>query len=76
MSLKTIVNSADWGEVEAIIEEKLQELALDFPAQSTQQLIALHSLANKKAYDMLTKWLKEMGFYKGTERQPSKRDFQ
>lgn len=76
MSLKSIVNSADWEEVEAIIEDKLQELAFDFPTQGTQQLIALHSLANKKAYDMLIKWLKEMEFFKGQERLPAKRDFQ
>jgi hypothetical protein len=76
MSLKTIVNSADWEEVEAIIKDKLEELAFDFPAQSTQQLIALHTLANKKAHDMLTKWLKEMEFYKGSDRQQIKRDFQ
>ncbi len=76
MSLKTIVNSADWEEVEAIIEQKLVELALDFPTQNTQQLLALHALANKKAYDLLSKFLKEMQFYKGEERLPVKRDFQ
>ena len=74
MSLKTIVNSPDWLEVEALIEQKLEQLALDFPTQTTEKFIAIHALANKKAYNLLTEWLKEMEFYKGEDRPSVKRD--
>lgn len=72
--LKNLVNLPDWEEAKEIIEQKMVELALDFPEQSTQQVIAIHALANKKAYKFLKDWLKEMEFHTGEERTNIKRD--
>lgn len=74
MSLKDIVNSIDWEEVEQIIDEKMNELLRDFPKDGDAQTMACHALANQKAYTMLSKWLETMNFHKGEERKVSKRD--
>ncbi len=75
MSLQEMVNSVHWEEVEEKIEQKMQELALSFPEGGSPEQIAVHALANKKAYDMLAAWMKDMSFHKGLEREQIRRDY-
>jgi hypothetical protein len=74
MSIKNLVNSPDWEEAEQIIEDKMSELLRDFPKNADVPTMACHALANQKAYTMLEKWLKDMSFHRGSERQVLKRN--
>lgn len=74
--LSTIVNSADWEEVEQIMEEKMQSILLDYKfSEKGMAEIAQESMANYKAYNLLKDFLSDMGFHKGTAKPPAKRSF-
>jgi len=64
--LNEIVNSPQWEEVEDVIQEKMSAILLDMPDKGTED-IALHALANKKAYNMLDNFFKKMNFLKTKE---------
>lgn len=79
MSIQDIVNSPDWEEMENVIQKKIIELLEDIPAQTDMQIdmqtIAVHALANRKAYTMLRQWLNDAGFFRGTKEMKIKRDY-
>uniref|UniRef100_A0A6H1ZKM2 Uncharacterized protein n=1 Tax=viral metagenome TaxID=1070528 RepID=A0A6H1ZKM2_9ZZZZ len=72
--IQNITLHEEWAEVEELIKGKLDDLLLDFPISSDFQTIAINSLANRKAYELLVEFLKEVGFNKGNTVSGIKRD--
>jgi hypothetical protein len=73
--MREIVKHPQWKEVEELIEGKMRELLLDFPDEKTEKAVALHALANKKAYKILNGFLIDMDFLQEPAQPSVKRDF-
>lgn len=72
MSIGDIVNHPQWELVEVVIKKEMDRVLLDMPDDGTNEKVALHALANKKAYNMLKAFLAEVGLHKVSDKEEVK----